>query len=70
MRSPPCVPPTWLPTDSTGCLPPALPCLARQVDVRSLKELMWRGIHSVPQPGAAPPSPDTVLEFKVSVALH
>ncbi|KAI7835644.1 hypothetical protein COHA_010458 [Chlorella ohadii] len=37
---------------------------AKQVDVRSLKELMWGGIHSVPQPGGAPPSPDTVLEFQ------
>lgn len=27
---------------------------------------MWGGIHSVPQPGGAPPSPDTVLEFQAS----
>ncbi|PRW32517.1 condensin complex subunit 2 [Chlorella sorokiniana] len=37
---------------------------AKQVDVRSLKELIWSGIHAVPQPGGAPPSPDSVLEFQ------
>jgi len=43
-----------------------VPVIFSQVDVRSLKELMWGGIHSVPQPGGAPPSPDTVLEFQAS----
>jgi hypothetical protein len=33
---------------------------AKQVDVRGLKELMWSGMHA-----AAPPSPDTVLQFQV-----
>lgn len=37
---------------------------AKQVDVRSLKELMWRGMHST-LPADAPPSPDTVLQFQV-----
>ncbi|KAL4421403.1 hypothetical protein ABPG75_010694 [Micractinium tetrahymenae] len=36
---------------------------AKQVDVRSLKELMWRGLHSAAPPDA-PPSPDTVLQFQ------
>ncbi|PSC75846.1 condensin complex subunit 2 [Micractinium conductrix] len=34
---------------------------AKQVDVRSLKELMWRGIHATP---GGPPSPDAVLQFQ------
>ena len=37
---------------------------AKQVDVRSLKELMWHGMHSA-GPDGAPPSPDTVLGFQV-----
>ncbi|EFN54475.1 hypothetical protein CHLNCDRAFT_135132 [Chlorella variabilis] len=34
---------------------------AKQVDMRSLKELMWHGMHSVE---GVPPSPDTVLQFQ------
>lgn len=58
--------------------PPSTPCLTRppdpasahhpplpQVDVRSLKELMWRGLHSMAPPDA-PSSPDSVLHFQVS----
>lgn len=36
---------------------------AKQVDVRSLKELMWRGLHSMAPPDA-PSSPDSVLHFQ------
>lgn len=50
------------------CLIPSFPSssLPRQVDVRSLKELMWRGLHSTAPPDA-PPSPDTVLHFQARV---
>jgi hypothetical protein len=42
---------------------------AKQVDVRSLKELMWHGMHSA-APDGAPPSPDTVLGFQVGECMQ